>query len=108
MTALNWRRYCLLVRPYIRGFCWASITGISRRSKPHSPLRRSWQLCYPAGLPVISESGITGPEDIAYLRKTRATGVLVGEYLMRQPDVEQAVHQLLGPLSAGKDRVRHD
>ncbi|MFD2410199.1 indole-3-glycerol phosphate synthase TrpC [Paenibacillus rhizoplanae] len=62
----------------------------------------------PAGLPVISESGITGPEDIAYLRKTRATGVLVGEYLMRQPDVEQAVHQLLGPLSAGKDRVRHD
>ncbi|MEK4515257.1 indole-3-glycerol phosphate synthase TrpC [Paenibacillus sp. FSL H8-0122] len=62
----------------------------------------------PAGLPVISESGITGPEDIAYLRKTRATGVLVGEYLMRQPDVEQAVHQLLGPLPAGKDRVQRD
>lgn len=62
----------------------------------------------PAGLPVISESGITGPEDIAYLRKTRATGVLVGEYLMRQPDVEQAIHQLLGPLPAGKDRVQRD
>ncbi|ETT44091.1 indole-3-glycerol phosphate synthase TrpC [Paenibacillus sp. FSL P4-0338] len=62
----------------------------------------------PAGLPVISESGITGPEDIAYLRKTRATGVLVGEFLMRQPDVEQAVYQLLGPLPAGKDRVQRD
>jgi indole-3-glycerol phosphate synthase len=61
----------------------------------------------PEGLPVISESGITGPEDIAYLSKTRATGVLVGEYLMRQPDVEQAVYQLLGPLPAGKDRERH-
>jgi indole-3-glycerol phosphate synthase len=61
----------------------------------------------PEGLPVISESGITGPEDIAFLSKTRATGVLVGEYLMRQPDVEQAVHQLLGPLPAGKDRALH-
>lgn len=61
----------------------------------------------PEGLPVISESGITGPEDIAYLSGTRTTGVLVGEYLMRQADVEQAVHQLLGPLPAGKDRALH-
>ncbi|WP_238650037.1 indole-3-glycerol phosphate synthase TrpC [Paenibacillus piscarius] len=59
----------------------------------------------PEGLPVISESGIAGPEDIAYLRTTRATGVLVGEYLMRQPDVEQAVTGLLGPLPAGKERA---
>lgn len=57
----------------------------------------------PAGVPVISESGISGPEDIKYLRTTSAVGVLVGEYLMRQPDVEQAVYGLLGPLSAGKD-----
>jgi indole-3-glycerol phosphate synthase len=61
----------------------------------------------PEGLPVISESGIAGPEDIAFLSKTRATGVLVGEYLMRQPDVQQAVTQLLGPLPAGKDRALH-
>lgn len=59
----------------------------------------------PEGLPVISESGIAGPEDIAYLRGTRATGVLVGEYLMRQPDVEQAITGLLGPLPAGKERA---
>jgi indole-3-glycerol phosphate synthase len=61
----------------------------------------------PEGLPVISESGITGPEDIAYLRATRTTGVLVGEYLMRQPDVQAAVNQLLGPLPAGEDRALH-
>ncbi|WNS44502.1 indole-3-glycerol phosphate synthase TrpC [Paenibacillus sp. MMS20-IR301] len=61
----------------------------------------------PEGVPVISESGIAGPDDIAFLSKTRATGVLVGEYLMRRPDVELAVHELLGPLPAGKDRALH-
>ncbi|WP_151734484.1 indole-3-glycerol phosphate synthase TrpC [Paenibacillus tengchongensis] len=59
----------------------------------------------PAGVPVISESGIAGPEDVELLRKSGAAGILVGEYLMRKPDVEQAVHQLLGPLPAGKDRA---
>ncbi|MHA6530924.1 indole-3-glycerol phosphate synthase TrpC [Paenibacillus sp. BAC0078] len=61
----------------------------------------------PAGVPVISESGITGPADIDYLRTTGAAGVLVGEYLMRKPDVEEAVNQLMGALPAGKDRATH-
>ena len=61
----------------------------------------------PAGVPVISESGIAGPEDIGYLRTTGAQGVLVGEYLMRQADVEVAVNGLLGPLPEGKGRVHH-
>ncbi|NUU63276.1 indole-3-glycerol phosphate synthase TrpC [Paenibacillus agri] len=61
----------------------------------------------PAGVPVISESGIAGPADIAYLATRGAQGVLVGEYLMRQPDVETAVNVLLGPLPEGKGRVRH-
>lgn len=61
----------------------------------------------PAGVPVISESGIAGPGDIDYLKGTAAAGVLVGEYFMRQPDVERAVHDLLGPLPAGKDRAFH-
>ncbi|UQZ32404.1 indole-3-glycerol phosphate synthase TrpC [Paenibacillus sp. PK3_47] len=61
----------------------------------------------PAGVPVISESGISGPADIGYLRTTGACGVLVGEYLMRQPDVEQAVNKLLGPVPAGKDSALH-
>lgn len=62
----------------------------------------------PGGVPVISESGIAGPQDIAYLKTTGALGVLVGEHLMRQQDVEAAVHGLLGPLSEGKVSVRHD
>lgn len=59
------------------------------------------------GVPVISESGIAGPADIAYLRRTGAEGVLVGEYLMRQQNVEEAVNELLGPVPAGKDRAFH-
>ncbi|MBW4082822.1 indole-3-glycerol phosphate synthase TrpC [Paenibacillus sp. S150] len=61
----------------------------------------------PAGVPVISESGIAGPGDIGYLRTAGAAGVLVGEYLMRQPDVEQAVNDLLGALPEGKERAAH-
>ncbi|QQZ60679.1 indole-3-glycerol phosphate synthase TrpC [Paenibacillus sonchi] len=59
----------------------------------------------PGSVPVISESGIAGPRDIDYLRTTGASGVLVGEYLMRQPDVEQAVNGLLGALPEGKERA---
>ncbi|WP_042203281.1 indole-3-glycerol phosphate synthase TrpC [Paenibacillus camerounensis] len=61
----------------------------------------------PTGVPVISESGIAGPADIDYLSTSGAIGVLVGEYLMRQDNVEEAVHGLLGPLTAGKDRALH-
>ncbi|MEK4287729.1 indole-3-glycerol phosphate synthase TrpC [Paenibacillus sp. FSL P4-0502] len=61
----------------------------------------------PQGVPVISESGISGSKDIGYLRTTGAHGVLVGEYLMRQANVEDAVNGLLGELPNGKDRVRH-
>ena len=59
----------------------------------------------PQGVPIISESGIAGPEDIAFLKETRADGVLVGEFLMRQSDVEKAVHGLLGPLTSDRNRV---
>ncbi|WP_150271078.1 indole-3-glycerol phosphate synthase TrpC [Paenibacillus tepidiphilus] len=61
----------------------------------------------PAGVPVISESGIAGPEDVELLRNYGAAGILVGEYLMRKPDVEQAVYQLLGPPPSRKDRALH-
>lgn len=49
----------------------------------------------PEGVTLISESGIAGPQDIKYLHNTGAKGVLVGEYLMRQQDVEQAVYRLM-------------
>jgi indole-3-glycerol phosphate synthase len=53
----------------------------------------------PAGITVVSESGIGKPEEIGYLLGTGAKAVLVGEHFMRQPDVGAAVHQLMGPLS---------
>ncbi|QHT60545.1 indole-3-glycerol phosphate synthase TrpC [Paenibacillus lycopersici] len=53
----------------------------------------------PAGVTVISESSIATPEDIAFVRACGAKGVLVGESLMRQPDVGAAVEQLMGPVN---------
>lgn len=61
----------------------------------------------PGGVPIISESGIAGPGDIEFLKESRAEGVLVGEYLMRQTNVEEAIYNLLGPLPDGKGRAYH-
>lgn len=52
----------------------------------------------PAGKTVVSESGIGNPEEIGYLLHIGAKAVLVGEHFMRQDDVGEAVHRLLGPL----------
>ncbi|MCR8642282.1 indole-3-glycerol phosphate synthase TrpC [Paenibacillus sp. N1-5-1-14] len=52
----------------------------------------------PSDRTVISESGITGAADIGYLQQVGAHGVLVGEHLMRQQSVEEAVYQLVGRL----------
>lgn len=59
------------------------------------------------GVPVISESGISSPEDIAYLRETGASGVLVGEYFMRRENVGEAVHHLMGLPAADKEGSFH-
>lgn len=53
------------------------------------------QLCTPDRF-LISESGIKTNEDITRLREAGVLGFLVGESLMRQEDVEAAVHRLLG------------
>lgn len=45
---------------------------------------------------LISESGIKTNDDIKRLRKAGVLGFLVGESLMRQENVEAAVHNLLG------------
>lgn len=52
----------------------------------------------PSEKTVISESGIGRPEEIDYLLSLGAKGVLVGEHFMRQPVVEKAVQELMGPL----------
>lgn len=44
----------------------------------------------------ISESGITGPEDIAALRQNGVNGVLIGEALMKCQDKKEAISRLRG------------
>ncbi len=55
----------------------------------------------PKGVTVVSESGIAGADEIGYLLSVGAGAVLVGEHFMRQPDVGQAVHDLMGPRKGG-------
>jgi indole-3-glycerol phosphate synthase len=45
---------------------------------------------------LISESGIQTAQDIARLQKVCVQGFLVGESLMREPDVTLALRTLLG------------
>ena len=45
---------------------------------------------------VIAESGIKTPADIERLKKAGIQGILVGESLMREPDVTHATRVLLG------------
>ncbi|MEB3220426.1 MAG: indole-3-glycerol phosphate synthase TrpC [Nostocales cyanobacterium 94392] len=48
------------------------------------------------GITVVSESGIYTPEDLTFVNNAGARAVLVGESLVKQPDVEDAVRKLLG------------
>lgn len=58
----------------------------------------------PERITLISESGITSPEDIAYLSSAGAHGVLIGEHFMRQTDVGAAVRNLMEAGSSGIER----
>jgi indole-3-glycerol phosphate synthase len=44
---------------------------------------------------IVGESGISTPGDIARLKALGISALLVGESLMRQPDVEAATRALL-------------
>jgi indole-3-glycerol phosphate synthase len=50
----------------------------------------------PPGRVVVAESGIRGPEDLDRLAHAGARCFLVGETLMREPDVTAATRRLLG------------
>jgi indole-3-glycerol phosphate synthase len=54
----------------------------------------------PAGTMVVSESGISKPEQLEQLERAGVAAVLVGESLMRAPDPEQALAALLAGSSA--------
>jgi indole-3-glycerol phosphate synthase len=46
-------------------------------------------------LTMVSESGLYTPADLATVAKSGANAVLIGESLVKQPDIEQAVRNLL-------------
>ena len=50
-----------------------------------------------ADRPVLSESGVTGPEDVRAVERAGAHGVLVGTALLRAPSPGEAFRRLVGP-----------
>ena len=60
--------------------------AVTERLAPHAP----------KGALLVTESGIATAADIARLAAAGARAMLVGESLMRQPDVEAATRALLG------------
>jgi indole-3-glycerol phosphate synthase len=50
-------------------------------------------------LPIVSESGIQTPNDVALLAAAGVKAILVGETFMRCQDIPAAVEQLLGPAA---------
>jgi len=53
----------------------------------------------PKGVVAVSESAISTTDDIAFVRQAGAQAVLIGEHFMRQANVQDAVHELLGPVT---------
>jgi len=78
----------------------ASLIGINNRNLRTfvTDLKTTEQLIafIPPGKTVVSESGISSPEEIDDLRSMGVQAVLVGEHFMRQPSIERAVYDLLG------------
>ena len=81
----------------------APLIGINNRNLQTfvTDIRTTEQLIgmIPKGHTIVSESGISSSNEIAYLDSIGSHAVLVGESLMRKPDVGVAVYDLMGPLS---------
>ena len=60
-------------------------------------LSRRWGKINCRGITIVSESGLHTATDLAVVAEAGADAVLVGESLVKQPNVEQAVQYLLHP-----------
>jgi len=52
------------------------------------------------GITVVSESGLYTRNDLSLVALAGVRAVLIGESLVKQPDIEQAVHSLLKIVSS--------
>jgi indole-3-glycerol phosphate synthase len=77
--------------------CW--LIGINNRDlnsfETHLEITEDLAQLIPPGRIIVSESGIFTPGDIARLTRAGACAFLVGESLMKQPDIEAATRMLL-------------
>jgi indole-3-glycerol phosphate synthase len=82
----------------------ADLIGINNRDLRDFSvdLRRTFDLLaeIPTGVSIVSESGISKPEQLRWLAEQGVAAVLVGETLMRAPDPQSALRELLGAGSA--------
>jgi indole-3-glycerol phosphate synthase len=82
----------------------ADLIGINNRDLRDFSvdLRRTFDLLaeIPTGVSIVSESGISKPEQLRELGEQGVAAVLVGETLMRAPDPHSALRELLGTGSA--------
>lgn len=80
--------------------CGASVVGINNRDLRAfvTRLEHTLELLprIPAGVTVVSESGIKTREDMAKLKAAGVHAVLVGESLVRSPDIGAALDTLRG------------
>ena len=76
------------------------IIGINNRDLRtfHTDLATTFRLreSIPAGKVVVSESGIYTRADVESLREAGVNAILVGESLMRSPDIGEQVRKLIG------------
>ena len=77
----------------------AQIIGINNRDLRtfHTDIATTFRLreAIPAGRVVVSESGIYSREDVAKLQEADVHAMLVGESLMRSPDIGEQVRLLI-------------
>jgi indole-3-glycerol phosphate synthase len=78
----------------------ANLLGINNRSLKtfDTDLKTTAELTefIPSGKIIVSESGISSFDDVETVNQYGAHAILVGEHLMRQPSVADAVHILMG------------
>ena len=90
----------LKVRPHIgfphAGYCLLGINNRDLRTMK-TDLNHTLRLLGMVEDPsiLVSESGIHSHEDVRRLQEAGIRSILVGEHLMKQPDVEQALRELI-------------